>query len=164
MMRCRDIRKKMAAWLRRSLPPEEAAVVAAHLSACRSCYGQAQVVRLMHSLLQATLPVEEAELSPQFLTRLRARLAEATPPLTPSLWEGVRAFGQALVYTAVIALALMVGIHLYIQRDATAENGDFFRLVAERNFSPSEQVILADDRDLTSDQVLSALIADRGQR
>lgn len=164
MMTCRDIRKKMAAWLRRSLPQQEAAAVAAHLSVCQSCRRQAQVVRLMHSLLQATLPVEEAELSPQFLTRLRARLAEATPSLTPSLWEGVRAFGQALVYTAVIVLALMVGIHLYIQRDVAAENGDFFRLVAERNFSPSEQVILADDRDLTSDQVLSALIADRGQR
>lgn len=162
-MTCRDTRKKMAAWLRQSLPREEEAAGAAHLSVCRSCRRQSQVVRLMHELLRATLP-EEAALSPQFSTRLRARLAEISPPLTPSLWEGVRVFGQVLVYTAVLVLALMVGIHLYIQRDVVAENGDFFQLVAERNFSPSEKVILADDRDLTSDQVLSALIADLGQR
>lgn len=162
-MTCRDIRAKMALWRRRSLPPQEAEAVTAHLSVCPSCRRQSQVVRLMHDLLRATLP-EEAALSPQFSTRLRARLAEISPPLTPSLWEAMRVFGRALVYTAVLVLALMVGIHFYIQRDAAAENGDFFRLVAERNFSPSERVILADDRDLTSDQVLSALIADRGQR
>ncbi len=161
-MSCRDVRKKMTAWGARSLSGEEARAMAAHLSDCRSCRRRSEVAWLKHRLLEATR-AEGGDLSAHFLMQLRARLG-ATAPVTPSLWEGVRAFGQALAFTAVLVLMLIVGIHLYIRQEIVAENTDFFRLVAERNFSSSEQVILADDRDLTSDQVLRALIAERGQR
>jgi hypothetical protein len=161
-MTCREIEEKFVRYSKHDLSAIEAQAVATHLAECRQCSAEYRLFALKRQLLLATLPEPGAELSPYFYSRLKARLSDIAQVPVPTFWEAVRLFSRSFAVAAFVLLVVMGGINFYLRMSLPEEQSDFVSALAERNLSESERTVFADDKELTSDSVLTALISSNG--
>lgn len=111
-------------------------------------------------LLLATRPDQRATLSPYFDLRMRARLRKIPRQPKLTFWETVGIFSKSFVLVWSALLLLMIGISVYIRGHIQGKRHDLVTSLAERNFSESEQTILSEDEEITSENVLSVLMSE----
>ena len=161
-MNCRETREKFARYSKRELSPIEGKAVAAHLARCRDCTATYRLFHLKRQLLLATVPEQDTKLSPYFYSRLKARLGELAQVPLPTFWETARVFSRSFALAALILFVVMAGINVYLRSTQPAERYDYVGALAERNLSEGERTVFAEDGELTSDRVLTALISSNG--
>lgn len=159
-MTCRDLRKRMAEWERASgwepVARSEQEAIAAHLSACPACAERLRLLALRRVLLRATR-APEADPAPSLYARVSARLRQERARPAFSFWEAARAFAASVAVVATLLLLVLVGVNVYIRQQLPTERRDFISALMERNFSEAERVVLAEDKDLSPEGVLSVL-------
>lgn len=112
-MNCPEARDRLSAYHDSELPPDEAALVAAHVASCRSCARESasfeQVSGLSRRLTDPPVPAH-------LWDDLRCQLDERAAPKGPMAWlfPG-KAFGRQLALAATVLVAVGIGSFSYVQ-------------------------------------------------
>jgi anti-sigma factor RsiW len=131
MMKCADIRNKLTAYSDGELKPEAKALISSHLASCPGC--RAELERL--TALRAELAlIEDVEVRPYFMTRLKQRIADAqgnqkselgtkNPALSFRIWfrRAAIPFGAAAVVFLTAVTGSYLGRTVYTWRNPKSE-------------------------------------------